>query len=241
MNTPVLTPALWSAESSHGLTWSQKQFLLWVSEFWTTNPKGAESKITGLYLSSSNAPKYVYISRWKSLHQCREQIINDCFILSKAKQNYPFCDPLCKSGVPFTCSFAWFRVLMQTPPDKKSANKRSADYMSLHPLLSVTSPPLLLCQHVALWGRSDLDKVFSNPGRKEPGCVLWPHDPGSLSSSAQTHRCVHWHGEGRTARVGTRQGCGRLGNCPCWCCLNSGSTKWQPQPLQARLSWDRLS
>lgn len=240
MDTPVLTPALWSAESSHGLTWSQKQFLLWVSEFWTTNPKGAESKITGLFLFLMLLNMFTSPDESHFTNAANRSLMIVLFF-QKLNKITLSVTPLCKSGVPFTCSFAWFRVLMQTPPDKKSANKRSADYVSLHPLLSVTSPPLLLCQHVALWGRSDLDKVFSNPGRKEPGCVLWPHDPGSLSSSAQTHRCVHWHGEGRTARVRTRQGCGRLGNCPCWCCLNSGSTKWQPQPLQARLPWDRLS
>lgn len=86
---------------------------------------------------------------------------------------------------------------MQTPPDKESANKRSADYVSLHPLLSITSPPLLLCQHVASWGHSDLDKVFSSPGRKELGCVLWPCDPGSLSSSADPQLgALAWGGQG---------------------------------------------
>lgn len=83
---------------------------------------------------------------------------------------------------------------MQTPPDKKSANKRSADYVSLHPPLSITSPPLLLCQHVALWGHSDLHKVFSNPGRKELGCILWPHDPGSLCSDPQVS-ALAWGGQ----------------------------------------------
>lgn len=67
------------------------------------------------------------------------------------------------------------------------------------------------------------------------------YGPMTLDHSAQTHRCVHWHGEGRTARVGAHHGCGRLGNWLCGCCLSSGGTKWQPQPLQTWLPWDRLN
>lgn len=69
------------------------------------------------------------------------------------------------------------------------------------------------------------------------------YGPVTLDHSAaqQTHSWVRWRGEGRAARLGTHHGCGGLGNCLCWCFLNSGGTKWQPQPLQTWLPRDRLN
>lgn len=87
-------------------------------------------------------------------------------------------------------------------------NKWSADYVSLHPLLSITRPPLLLYQHVALWGHSDLDKVFSNPGRKELGVF---YGPMTLDHSAAQHRPTGaWTGMGRAGLQGLEPSVGAV-------------------------------
>lgn len=46
--------------------------------------------------------------------------------------------------------------------------------------------------------------------------------------------------QGGSTRVGTHHRYDGLGNSLCWC-LNSGSTKLQPQPLQTWLPRDRLN
>lgn len=233
MDTSVLTPIPWSSESSHGLTGARSNSCF---ECQGSKALNFENPTLREQHQRFRPPSFFFLMLPNMFTSPDESRFTNAentslmIILFFQQLNKITLSVTCKSGVPFTCSFAWFRVLMQTPPDKKSANKRSADYVSLHPLLSITSPPLLLCQHVALWGHSDLDKVFSNLGRKESGfwCFMAPW-PWITQHSAQTHRCLHWHGEGRTARAGTHRGCGRLGNCLCWCCLNSGGTKWQPQ------------
>lgn len=88
MKTPVLTPALRSAESSQAARpHLEPEAILALSirvQFWTTNPKGPASKIQAHIFLLPNVSKYVCILRLKTLRQCKEQIINDWFILSKA-------------------------------------------------------------------------------------------------------------------------------------------------------------